>query len=117
MLRVVRPKATRHFRPDLRKKLEKQVRDIAWYITENHMGDPELTFKVKGYLTKSKKVIKHAELSGDSLTGRHRVHFVISNPYQFGFKMVADVYKDGKSVLTVQGHVHYCFDMISGLLS
>ncbi len=116
MLRVVRPKATRHFQPELRKKLEKQVRDLAWYITENRMGSPELTFKVKGHVFKSRKVIKHAELSGDSHTGRYRIHFVISNPYQFGFKMVADVYKDGKSLFTVQGHVQYCFDMISGLL-
>lgn len=117
MLRVIRPKATRHFQPDVRKKLEKQVGDLAWHITENKMGSPELIFKVKGHFLKNKKIIKHAELSGDSLTGRYRIHFVISNPYQFGFKMVADVYRDGKNVFTVRGHVQYCFDMISGLLS
>lgn len=115
MLHVVRPKARRHFVPELRKKIEKQAKDLAWLIVQNRLADPTFNFRIKGHFTKGRKLIKHSEMSGDIPTSEGHIHFVLSNPYQFSFRMEAQVFRKGKASMTVQGNIHYCFEMLEAL--
>lgn len=112
LLSAVGPKARRHFNPDLRKKIEKQTKDLAWLIVQNKFADPTFNFRIKAHFTKGRRLIKHCEMSGDIPTREGRIHFVLANPYQFAFRMEAQVYQKGKSSITVQGNIHYCFEML-----
>ena len=114
-LRTIRARGINRCTYTSQQKLEKQAKDLAWLIVQNKFSDPVLTFKIRGHILRSKKIVRYAEIKGEMMTPDNRkVSFTLSNPYPFPFRMVMHVSKHGKDVARIQGNIHYCFEMLAG---
>ncbi len=99
-----------------RKILDKHVRDLAWLIVKYKFGDPVISLKVKKLLTKKKRILRYVEIKGSmTLSANETVTFTVTNNWGFGYRMVANVARNGKVSFTTHGHVAHCFEVMSAL--
>ena len=99
-----------------RRRLDKQVKDIAWLVVKHKFGDPELTLRVKHSLTKKKKLFRYVEIKGSMvLSDAYTVTLTVSNALGIGYRMVANVARNGKPLFVTHGHASNCFDVMKAM--
>lgn len=96
-----------------RRKMFRQVKDMAWLCAKHGLEVRTMTCRVKRHVTKFKVIHKFVEINGELfLSNGKRVTFQLSNQFPSPYRMVMYVYNDKKSPAYIHGNVEYCFDML-----
>lgn len=113
LLKAVHVKGKVYSHPSNRRKLDKQVKDLAWLITKHNFNTPVVALKMRSMLTKKRRVLRYVEIKGNMvLSDTDVASFTISNNWGFGYKMVAHVSRNGKPLFMTHGSTSNCFDVI-----
>lgn len=116
LLKAVHVKGRVYSDPSSRRRLDKQVKDLAWLVAKHKFGTPELALRIRHALTKKKKLFRYVEIKGSmTLSDIDTVTFTISNGQGLGYRMNANVVRNGRPLFTTHGYLKNCFDVMKAM--
>lgn len=116
LLKAVHVKGKVYSHPSNRRKLDKQVKDLAWLIVKHKFESPVLTLRTRSMMTKKGRLLRYIEIKGNMiLSDVDTVTFTITNNWGFGYRMIAHVSRSGKNLFMTHGHISNCFDVLKAM--
>lgn len=67
-------------------------------------------------MTKKGRLLRHIEIKGNMiLSDVDTANFTITNNWGFGYRMTANVSRNGRSLFVTHGHIRNCFDVLKAM--